>query len=148
METTPLVEVDILDGLTWLDFAEIVNKLVQFEEGNIENEMRQQGSIYSYYYGLMSVAKSQADEAERTRDRLAATVRTKAREENRFKKLTAKDLDDLVLINDDVSDLENELTQATLKYDMLKGLVRALEHKKDCMVQISSNKRAETKLYQ
>ena len=148
METTPLVEVDILDGLTWLDFAEIVNKLVQFEEGNIENEMRQQGSIYSYYYGLMSVAKSQADAAERTRDRLAATVRTKAREENRFKKLTAKDLDDLVLINDDVSDLENELIQATLKYDMLKGLVRALEHKKDCMVQISSNKRAETKLYQ
>jgi len=34
-----------------------------------------------------------------------------------------------------------------LKYTLLKGLVSSLDHKKDMLVQLSSNRRAETNLY-
>jgi hypothetical protein len=148
MKSKPLVEIDVLDNLSWSDFAEIVNQIVHFEEADVEDEMMRQGTIYSYYYGLMSVAKKDMDEAAGSRDRLASVIRREARENNRGKKLTAKDLDDLVVESQEVFDAEQELIQATLKYDMLKGLVRALEHKRDMLVQCSSNRRAETKLYQ
>ena len=63
------------------------------------------------------------------------------------KKMTAKDLDDLVLSADDYKEYKTNLNDATLKYELLKGLVRSLEHRKDMLQQISANKREETKLY-
>tara|TARA_R110000796_G_scaffold200956_1_gene317095 strand:- start:669 stop:902 length:234 start_codon:yes stop_codon:yes gene_type:complete len=62
-------------------------------------------------------------------------------------KLTAKDLDDLVFADDQYTVRQNALDDATFKYEMLKGLVRALEQKKDMLQQSSANKREETKLY-
>jgi hypothetical protein len=62
-------------------------------------------------------------------------------------KLTAKDLDDIVMSNATYSALQNSADDAVFKYEMLKGLVRALEQKKDMLQQVSANKREETKLY-
>ncbi len=62
-------------------------------------------------------------------------------------KVTAKDLDDIVLGDTYYTELQTNLDEATFKYEMLKGLVRALEQKKDMLQQISANKREETKLY-
>ena len=62
-------------------------------------------------------------------------------------KLTAKDLDDLVLADDSFVVAQKEVNEATFKYELLKGLVKALEQKKDMLQQVSANKREEIKLY-
>jgi hypothetical protein len=62
-------------------------------------------------------------------------------------KLTAKDLDDLVFADESYQMALTEVNDATFKYELLKGLVRALEQKKDMLQQVSANKREETKLY-
>jgi len=63
------------------------------------------------------------------------------------KKLTAKDLDDIVESTPDFTVYTKSVNDASFKYTLLKGLVSALDHKKDMLVQLSSNRRAETNLY-
>ena len=64
-----------------------------------------------------------------------------------LKKLTAKDLDDIVESTSEYAVYTKSVTDASFQYTLLKGLVSALEHKKDMLVQLSSNRRAETNLY-
>ena len=78
--------------------------------------------------------------------RYAANLRKVSKKESTTK-VTAKDLDDIVFGDDYYCELQGRVDEATFKYEMLKGLVRALEQKKDMLQQVSANKREETKLY-
>ena len=62
-------------------------------------------------------------------------------------KQTAKDLDDFVMSEPEFALYTKKVNDAQFKYTLLKGLVSSLEHKKDMLVQLSSNRRAETNLY-
>ena len=62
-------------------------------------------------------------------------------------KQTAKDLDDFVESTSEYAVYTEKVNEASFKYTLLKGLVSSLDHKKDMLVQLSSNRRAETNLY-
>jgi len=94
----------------------------------------------------MSMAKKMVNERSLQLTRYAAQARKELKRESRVK-LTAKDLDDRVFSNEEYFTRQTKLDDATFKYEMLKGLVRALEQKKDMLQQVSANKREETKLY-
>jgi len=107
-----------------------------------------QATLYSYYYGLMSVAKRQMNNESTALTQFASQLRKEAKNHTPgIKKLTAKDLDDLVFGDEDYRAKDIQLNDATFKYELLKGLVRSLEQKKDMLQQVSANKREEIKLY-
>jgi hypothetical protein len=138
--------IETLDDFTWENYKDISDALVSFSDHAVEDEMFRQASIYSYYYGLMSVAKKTVNQRSLQLTRYTAQLRKTAKFESSTK-LTAKDLDDLVLSEDQYLERQTLLDEATFKYEMIKGLVRALEQKKDMLQQVSANKREETKLY-
>jgi|TARA_R110000765_G_scaffold288826_1_gene385033 hypothetical protein len=138
--------IESLEDFTWENYKDISDALVQFNEIEVETEMFRQASIYSYYFGLMSFAKRKVGEASVQLTRFMSKLRKEAKRDSSVK-LTAKDLDDLVFADDQYTVRQNALDDATFKYEMLKGLVRALEQKKDMLQQSSANKREETKLY-
>jgi hypothetical protein len=137
---------DTLDEFTWENYKDISDALIQFDEGAVENEMFRQASIYSYYYGLMSMAKKLVNERNLQLTRFASQLRKETKQHSSVK-LTAKDLDDHMYSDPQYGGIQAELDEATFKYELLKGLVRALEQKKDMLQQVSANKREETKLY-
>ena len=138
--------IESLEDFTWENYKDISDALVKFNEYEVENEMFRQASIYSYYYGLMGMAKKMVNERSLQLTRYQAKLRKEAKFQSKTK-LTAKDLDDLVLSEDQYQARQTLLDEATFKYELLKGLVRALEQKKDMLQQVSANKREETKLY-
>ena len=135
----------LLEDFTWENYKDISDAVVKFDEFNIDNEMFRQASIYSYYYGLMGAAKKRMNDLDTELVRLSSTLRRDYKA-GTTTKLTAKDLDDLVFADSTYQQAVSEVNDATFKYELLKGLVRALEQKKDMLVQLSSNKRAEIKL--
>jgi len=138
--------IESLDEFTWENYKDISDALVQFNDHSVEDEMFRQASIYSYYYGLMSMAKKMVNERNLHLTRFMSQLRKEAKQQT-MKKLTSKDLDDLVFADEQYQTQHNSLDEAIFKYELLKGLVRALEQKKDMLQQVSANKREETKLY-
>tara|TARA_R100000951_G_scaffold30502_2_gene26214 strand:- start:4880 stop:5320 length:441 start_codon:yes stop_codon:yes gene_type:complete len=137
---------EALDDLTWENYVEIADAITAYDKHSIDDEMTRQASIYSYYQGLMSVAKKALDDCNLNLVKFVATTR-KDRKSSTPAKQTAKDLDDFVESTDDFAVYNEKVNEASFKYTLLKGLVSSLEQKKDMLQQQSSNRRAETNLY-
>jgi histidinol-phosphate/aromatic aminotransferase/cobyric acid decarboxylase-like protein len=137
---------EALDDLTWENYVDIADGITQFDKHAIDDEMTRQASIYSYYQGLLSLAKKSLDDANLDLTKYTAQTR-KERKESTAAKQTAKDLDDFVESSTEFVLYNGKVNDAQFKYTLLKGLVSSLEHKKDMLVQLSSNRRAETNLY-
>lgn len=138
--------IESLEDFTWENYKVISDALVDFDDYNVENEMVRQASIYSYYYGLMCAAKKKMNDNSASMTRFISVMRKDAKTSSSVK-LTAKDLDDLVFSDEQYIQKQGTINESTFKYELLKGLVRALEQKKDMLQQVSANKREETKLY-
>jgi len=137
---------EALEDLTWENYVEIADRATQFDKHEIDDEMTRQASVYSYYQGLLSVAKKRLDDANLNLTKFSAVSR-KDKKAASSVKLTAKDLDDFVMSEPEFALYTKKVNDAQFKYTLLKGLVSSLEHKKDMLVQLSSNRRAETNLY-
>jgi len=137
---------EVLDDLTWENYVGIADEVTRFDKHEIDDEMSRQASIYSYYQGLLSLSKKSLDDAHLELTKYTAQTR-KVRKETSSTKQTAKDLDDFVESSEDFAVYNGSVNDAQFKYTLLKGLVSSLEHKKDMLVQLSSNRRAETNLY-
>ena len=137
---------EIYKDLTWPQYYEIIEALIKFDKHDVENEMMRQASQYAYWQGLCSMAKRDLDYADLKFTQFVSSTRKKFREESSVKR-TAKDLDDLVESTDLYTLYKKGIADANYKYTMIKGLVQALEQKKDMLQQLSANNRAETKLY-
>ena len=137
---------EALEDLTWENYVEVSEALTSVNKLELDSELSRQATIYSYYQGLLSLAKQDVERKNLLLTNYASTTR-KERKESSSTKQTAKDLDDFVESSDDYKELSINLIDAQFKYSLLKGLVSALEQKKDMIIQISSNRRAETNLY-
>ena len=141
-----MIDITVLEDFTWENYRDISDALVKFHDNNIDEEMQRQASLYSYYHGLMCAAKKSMNDLDADLTRLSAKLRS-GYKSSATGKLTAKDLDDLVLADDSYGVAQSEVNEATFKYELLKGLVKSLEQKKDMLQQVSANKREEIKLY-
>jgi hypothetical protein len=137
---------EAFEDLTWENYVDIADSVIRFDKHEIDTEMAKQASVYSYYQGLLSIAKNKLDEANLTVTTYIAQTR-KDKKNASTTKQTAKDLDDFVESSPDYAVYTKKANDASFKYTLLKGLVSSLEHKKDMLVQLSSNRRAETNLY-
>jgi hypothetical protein len=137
---------EALDDFTWDNYKDISDGVVKFDDNNIDGEMMRQASMYSYYHGLMSLAKKGINDQQTDLARFAGELRKSIKDESRTK-MTAKDLDDAVMSSPEYFQRMNSMNEMNFKFELLKGLVRALEQKKDMLQQVSANRREETKLY-
>ena len=48
---------EALEDLTWENYVDIADEITKFSKHEIDDEITRQASIYSYYQGLLSVAK-------------------------------------------------------------------------------------------
>ena len=138
---------EAFEDLDWENYVDIADGVTLFDKHEIDTEMARQASVYSYYQGLLSIAKSRLDSSNLDLTKYTAQTRKEKKSSSFPKKLTAKDLDDFVESTLDFVLYTEKVNAAQFKYTLLKGLVSALEHKKDMLVQLSSNRRAETNLY-
>lgn len=137
---------EALEDFTWDNYKDISDGVVRFDENTVDSEMTRQASMYSYYHGLMSLAKKSINDQQTALGRFAGELR-KTVKDSTTAKMTAKDLDDAVFSSPEYFERTNKLNEMNFKFELLKGLVRALEQKKDMMQQVSANRREETKLY-
>ena len=137
---------EALEDLTWENYVDIADGITQYDKHNIDDEMTRQASIYSYYQGLLSISKKRLDDANLGLTTYMAQTR-KDKRGSSVAKQTAKDLDDFVESTLEYTEHTKKVNDASFKYTLLKGLVSSLDHKKDMLVQLSSNRRAETNLY-
>ena len=138
---------EVFEDLTWENYIEVADAATKFDKHEIDMELSRQASVYSYYQGLLSISKKNLDEANLTLTTYMAQTRKDKKTRSYPKKLTAKDLDDYVESSEEYIKYSKEVNDASFKYTLLKGLVSSLDHKKDMLVQLSSNRRAETNLY-
>jgi hypothetical protein len=108
--------------------------------------MERQSSIYAYYAGAMVLVKQKMDSVEVQVEQKSAQVRLAA-VDGADKKITDKNLEAIVAADPEIFALKQDYNNLTTRYSLLKSLVTALDHKKDMLIQLSSNQRAETKLY-
>ena len=99
------------------------------------------------YVSLLALSKRQLDELTADLNMTTSRIRKEHKRASFPKKMTAKDLDDLVFIDSEYVQAVEKVTEATHRYLMVKGMVSTMEHKKDCLIQLSSNSRQETRLY-
>ena len=106
-------------------------------------------SKYSEYHTLCIKAKKVFDEENRVLAALTADLGNKASDvlPRNAQKATAKNVENYIFSDIDYNNQVKLTNKANERYLTLKGLVSALELKKDMLVQLNANRRAETKLY-
>ena len=133
----------------WENFPAIAEALVRVDKHSLASEMFQLPAQYAYYHTLMVKAQARADTAEGDLDKYRASKSKECQDvmSSSGKKATAKDMENYVNSSDMYRDKYNNLVKVKEKYLTLKGLVQAVGIKRDMLIQLSSNERAETKLY-
>jgi len=138
------------ETLDWQKYIELADNLAKIDKTYLDTELGHHASIFAYYSGLLNEAKSQSELNQHYLDKLEADIRStedaKYRLENKSKP-TDKYLESKVLSNEGYSDLKEKKLALDHRFNLLKGLISSLEHRKDCLIQISSNSRKEMGIY-
>ena len=137
---------NILDDLTWETYLEVCDAITKYSDHEIDNEMMRQASVYSHYHGLLAQSKRQLDNDKLMLSTYMASSRRDCKASSSTK-LTAKDLDDLVESGERFEIQSRRVNDSEFKHTLLKGIIEALKQKANMLIQLSSNKRAEIKLY-
>ena len=131
------------------DYLSISKKYLQISELEIDTTLMNHSAIYAYFAALLSYAKNVRDDLSIELDKQESLTMKKRTSDmaSSGQKVTQTALNSYVLSVPEIVELKNKLTKADSKYSLAKSLVNALDHQKDCLVQISANKRAEAKLF-
>ena len=139
----------VVDNLDMETYNEICQRITKIDRSNMDVELSRHASHYSYYSAMQDLCKRRLDDGNLELTMYMARTRKLRTEEcvGFAKKPTAKDLDDFVLSQDEYRQLSLEINELTLKHNMLRSLVQSLGQKKDLLVQLSANMRAEKNIY-
>jgi len=129
-------------------YLDITKNYLKVDESNVDTALFQHTGVYSFFGAVLAYAKRELDRASNNKDREEAVVREARRSElvASGKKATDRALDAYVKTVSSVQEQENRLEVCTHRYNLAKNIVNSLDHQKDMLVQISANKRAESKL--
>ena len=129
-------------ALDWDLYIDLSEKITKVSKNSIDENLEFQASLYSHYAGLEALARLDVDKAESKVEVCISNVISSTDE-----KLTVKRMDAIIHADSLVIEAKEALNQAHYRYNLLHALVKALEQKKDCLIQMSSNHRAEINLY-
>ena len=131
------------------EYLTISKKYLQINDSDIEETLMNHSAIYAYFAALLSYSKRVRDEISIKLDKDESDVMAARRISHGSggQKITQGALNSYVLSVPELVNIRQELVDADSKYTLAKSLINALDHQKDCLVQISANKRAEAKLF-
>ena len=140
---------ETLDDFQWEVYDEIAANIAKIDPTNIDEELQRQALTYSNYYGLMALCKGKLRDEEL--DLEVFDARTKHDEYTRKteagEKITEKIMEAFVFSRPDYKNFVKQVSNRKSQHEMLKGLVGSLSQRKDALIQISSNARAEKNMY-
>jgi hypothetical protein len=138
-----------LDGITEEGYLKLVNQITHLDPNKIDEELQKQASLYSWYHGLLALCKKKVREAESNLEVFESLARNDEynRRMEEGLKATEKIMESYIKSLSEYRELVNTKIELETKYDLLKGIVTSLSHKKDSLIQMSSNARAEKNIY-
>ena len=138
-----------LEDLNWESYVEISKAISYIDETKLNSELAESASRYTYWAGMLALAKKKLDDAKLEFDQHVAIMSEEARAELPAKavKVTDKKVMAVVESNPLYRAARESVIEAELKYNLMRNLAEALKHRKDMLVQMSANSRKETDLY-
>ena len=140
---------ETLDDFQWEVYDEIAANIAKIDPTNIDEELQRQALTYSKYYGLMALCKGKLRDAELDLEVFVARTRHDeyTRKTESGEKITEKIMEAFVFSRPDYKNFVKQVSNRKSQHEMLKGLVGSLSQRKDALIQISSNARAEKNMY-
>ena len=138
-----------LEGITVESYPGIAREITNIYSGNLDDELKNQASLYSWYHGLLATCKNKVRKSEADLEIFESLTRNDeySRRTVEGKKITEKIMEAYVKSRPEYRELLETKMDFETKYDLLRGIVNSLSHKKDTLVQMSSNARAEKNIY-
>lgn len=122
--------------------------LLRITDDDYMDEMQNLAINYAYEATKLAKAKHHMDQTKYDLEFITARAYSSIRADlGNAGKVTEKMVENLVIQRDEVLSVKNRLNDATQDYNERKAIVTALEIKRDMLIQLSSNKRAEVKLH-
>jgi len=139
---------EVVNNLDMETYNEICQNITRIDRSNMDVELSHHASHYSYYSAMQDLCKKKLDDKNLDLTMYMAQTRKERKSESAvLGKPTAKDLDDHVCSQEEFRRISLDINELTLKYNMLRSLVQSLGQKKDLLVQLSANMRAEKNIY-
>ena len=135
----------IYEDLTWETYITLCDEITNIDDSDLEEELSKQSTLYSYFTGLHAYAETELDKFEVALNQEKSLFKRKLVSESG--KQTVAQMDIAVGSDHDINLGEIALLELEYKEQLLKGLVHSLSQRKDMLVQISSNKKAEKQMY-
>jgi len=128
------------------EIADLSKKLLELDLDNVYIHLKDQS--YVFFYFSMAMAKLNKDYEDLLVDLNKIKFETRQKEEEtKQKKLTEKYLEAFVDAHPDIIRQQKKVNEYNCQLEIFRGLVKSLEQRRDMVVQMSSNKRAEIKLH-
>ena len=135
----------LYDSINLKTYISILEEVVSIDKNRLDLELETQAKLYTFFSGMCVMAKQKMDAAFHRIENFTTIEKNNYR--NTSGKASVDVVESYVKGKEDYINLRDTHLQLTEKYELLKALCRGLEQKKDMLVQLSSNARAETKLY-
>jgi len=130
--------------LDWELYITLSESLLEIDKFSIEEELMGHSTMYSYYSGLSEYANRKSKECANEIEAYEAELKNSAR--NTLSKTTVAAIQDYVSTDITLQDMKKDLEEKTYKYGLLKSLITSMQHRKDLLIQLSANSRAETRM--
>lgn len=128
-------------------YVTIVNSLMDINRDTLDDELEDHARIYSYYSGLYEFSKTDLEKECTSVAYRQGQIKQEITEAYTGKRLTALVMDTELESNEELVILQNDLTEKRYKLGLLKSIVSSFGAKKDMLVQLSANSRAEKNIY-
>ena len=131
-------------------YLEISTKYLKLDESSLGEALLKHSSTFAYFASVQSYAKKVKDLKALQLEGSEAIVMERHRKTllEKGTKATQGALNAHIQTVPDLIDMRVALLESENKYNLAKNIVDALQHQQSMLVQISANKRAETKLHE
>ena len=138
-----------LEDLNWRSYVEISQAISFIDETKINSELAESATRYTYWSGLLAMAKKNLDDAKLKFDQHVAIMSEEARADLPAKAIKVTDKKVMAVVESKplYGAARESVIEAELKYNLMRNLTEALKHRKDMLIQLSANSRKETDLY-
>jgi len=143
---------DLLEIYAKLDLQVLLDlrdELLKVDRDIVEDQLEELGSMYLTYAGLTEVAKKQYFMSSDALESYVAQEKqsTSLSMQEEGKRATAVALENHVMSTDNYGTLLQEVRNTETKWGYLKGLIRAMEMRRDSLIQLCSLKKKEAGIY-
>lgn len=142
---------DLLKAYDELDmdlYLKLADSLLSIDKFSVNDEILKHSRLYSYYCGLLEFATKSVKDYEVDMEKHEVDLKNDARDAiiQAGARATVAAVEDYVGRDSTLHTMKKNLEEKRYKQGLLKSLVQSMSHRKDLLVQLSANSRAETRM--